>query len=642
MYCEQVWKELLGGREKRSKEQNLPVPRKARKQLEFLRILLLVKLIFNKVTTMGIYIEGFGISGYRSFGKNIQRVGPLSKINIFAGQNNSGKSNILNYLMHHHSSIIKAIQTKDSQYKLDELDRPLRDWDNIPRVEIGISHGGDYYKRVLNQPNFENNKYLSDLLEKVLKSDVLCTGSNVTWLPFEHQANKGFLISKKTIDLLANSVLNSNDWHSLWSRLTQQSGGNLLNVWIPQILERLIAGIVMPSFSIIPSVRRYTTDTTDKHDDYSGAGIIDRLARLQNPSYKDQVLKNRLQTINDFVRLVTGNQTATLEIPYERNTILVHMDGKTLPLTSLGTGIHEVIILASAATILTDQIVCMEEPELHMHPELQKKFIEYLEKQTTNQYFITTHSASILDRPSTSIFHVANNDGVSTVTPVSSPAQRFSVCLDLGYRASDLVQSNCIIWVEGPSDRVYLKWWIKALDSTLIEGIHYSIMFYGGRLLSHLTANDPEVEEFISLRRLNRHVSIVIDSDRKLKQKDINETKKRVQTEIDAGSGLSWVTAGREIESYIDRDVLETAAKEIHPNIVSMPYRTKYDDPLAVVTKPKSKVLVDKIKLAHRIVQNPVNWEILDLREKSESLVDFIRASNRLERIFASTVNRSV
>jgi hypothetical protein len=160
-------------------------------------------------------------------------------------------------------------------------------------------------------------------------------------------------------------------------------------------------------------------------------------------------------------------------------------------------------------------------------------------------------------------------------------------------------------------------------------------MFYGGRLLSHLAANDPEVEEFISLRRLNRHAAIVIDSDRKLRQKDINDTKKRVQTEIESSSGLAWITAGREIESYVDRNILEIAAKEIHPSIDSVPCRTKYDDPLNGLTKSNSKAIIDKIKLAHKIVQNPVNWDVLDLREKSEALVDFIRASNRLEKKFS-------
>ncbi len=587
---------------------------------------------------MGIYIDGFGISGYRSFGKTVQRIGPLGKINIFAGQNNSGKSNILNYLMHQYGNILKSIQTRSAKYKLDGLDIPMKDWDQTIRVEIGIAHNSEYYNNFLGKESIKGD--LSTWLDRILKSNNLSNGTKVAWLPFEASPNQWFSLNKTFIDQLADANILTNDrWQTLWSTITSQSRGELKAHWIPETLAKVAELIVLPSFTLIPSVRRYSAERTDKPEDYSGLGIIDKLAKLQNPSYKEQILKDKFHKINDFVRLVTGNPTAILEIPHERDTILVHMDNKTLPLTSLGTGIHEVIILASAATTLNEQIVCIEEPELHMHPELQKKFIEYLEKETTNQYFITTHSASILDRPSTSIFHVLNNDGVSTVTPVSSPTQRFSVCMDLGYRASDLVQSNCVVWVEGPSDRIYLKWWINELDKTLIEGIHYSIMFYGGRLLSHLTANDPEVDEFISLRRLNRHVSIVIDSDRTSKQKDINDTKKRVQSEIKAGLGLAWITAGREIESYIDRNILEAVAKELHPSIDSVPCRTKYDDPLNGLTKTKAKFAIDKIKLAHKIVQNPVNWEILDLREKTESLVDFIRVSNRLERKFESDVD---
>ncbi len=583
---------------------------------------------------MGIFIDGFSISGYRSFGKNVQRIGPLNKINIFAGQNNSGKSNILSYLMYQYGPIVQSIQTQRRQGNLEELDVPLKDWDRTTRLDIGIAHSSEYYNRIINLLKLDAN--LVSWMEIILKSDVLCNGANIAWLPFESNGNQVFQLNSETKDKLAVNVLNPRQWQILWEKMTQQGSGDLKEHWIPQVVSRIVGQIVLPTFSIIPSVRRYSAEATDKADDFSGMGIINRLAKLQNPGYKEQVLKDKFSTINNFVRVVTGNQTATLEIPHDRSNILVHMDGKTLPLTSLGTGIHEVIILASAATILNEQIVCIEEPELHMHPELQKKFIEYLEKETTNQYFVTTHSASILDKPNTSIFHVTINDGVSTVSPVSSSSQRFSVCTDLGYRASDLVQANCIIWVEGPSDRIYLKWWINSLDSTLIEGIHYSIMFYGGRLLSHLTANDPEVEEFISLRRLNQNISIVIDSDRKSKQNDINDTKKRVQAEFEASSGIAWITGGREIESYLDRGILEIAIKEIHPSIASVKCRTKYDDPLNGVTIKNAKITVDKIKLAHKIVQSSVNWEILDLREKSELLVDFIRSSNHLDTMFTS------
>jgi len=581
---------------------------------------------------MGIFIDGFGISGYRSFGKSVQRIGPLSKINIFAGQNNTGKSNVLNYLMYQYGPIFKSVQTHTKPTELNEIDRPIRDWDRIVRVEIGIAHASDNYKKILEDLKEERNLLL--WLDKILKSEVLSKGTNVTWIPLEAQSSDVFSINKEAIIGLVNELPDPRQWQNLWMRLTNQGQGDLKQHWIPQTLDRIIGRLILPAFSIIPSVRRYSQESTDKNDDFSGIGIITKLAKLQNPNFREQKLKGSFTKINDFVRLVTGNQTAILEIPHDGSDILVNMDGKILPLTSLGTGIHEVIILASAATVLKDQIVCIEEPELHMHPELQKKFIEYLDKETTNQYFITTHSGSILDRPNTSIFHVALDKGASIVTPVSSAAQRFSVCADLGYRASDLVQSNCIIWVEGPSDRIYLKWWIKSLDLDLVEGVHYSIMFYGGRLLSHLTANDPEVNEFISLRRLNQNISIVIDSDRKSKKKDINDTKKRVCAEFEAGSGLAWITAEREIENYIDRNIIETAVKEIHPSVDSISCRTKYDDPLNGFTKTKAKVLVDKIKLAHKVVQNPVNWDILDLREKSENLVDFVRVSNRLDKLF--------
>ena len=71
-----------------------------------------------------------------------------------------------------------------------------------------------------------------------------------------------------------------------------------------------------------------------------------------------------------------------------------------------------------------------------------------------------------------------------------------------------------------------MRAWIEAADPALIEGAHYSIMFYGGTLLAHLSPRDPqEVEDFISLARLNRNVAVVMDSDRSKKGDRINRTK---------------------------------------------------------------------------------------------------------------------
>lgn len=130
---------------------------------------------------------------------------------------------------------------------------------------------------------------------------------------------------------------------------------------------------------------------------------------------------------------------------------------------------------------------------------------------------------------------------------------------DLDVRASDLLQANGIIWVEGPSDRIYLNRWIELWTSgALKEGLHYQIVFYGGRLLAHLSASDPEESnDLIKILRVNKNAVIVIDSDKIQASDSLNQTKSRLVSEINDMGGLSWVTAGREVENYLPRVLLE-------------------------------------------------------------------------------------
>ncbi|MHC9542590.1 MAG: AAA family ATPase [Vulcanimicrobiota bacterium] len=497
------------------------------------------------------------------------------------------------------------------------------------KFEYGICLNGAHYKKLLSK--FKSN-FPYQTIEEILYSKALTHNSELTWFPYEMPLGGNLHRSDYIEKSLLMEISNHDIWYQLWKNLTQSSHGSLEEHWVPQSLDKIFQVDEIEKVTLIPAIRHIGEPGTKASDDFSGIGIIDRLAQLQHPRHDRQELKEYFNNINIFLRVVTGSPDAKLEIPYERDTILVNVDNKILPLTSLGTGIHEVIILAAASTILTDQIICMEEPEIHMHPLLQKKLIHYLDSKTTNQYFISTHSAHILDAPGAMIFHVRLEDGTSIVEHVKTDLDRSSICSDLGYRSSDLLQTNCIIWVEGPSDRIYIRKWISTVDSELVEGLHYSIMFYGGRLLNHLTAKDPCIEDFISLRRLNRYVAIVIDSDRTKEEDGINETKERVRKEFTEDPGYVWITAGYTIENYIDHDVLETAIKSIYQQIESLSTYNRFKDPLKCFVPNIAISKLDKVKIAHQIEKmDSIDTNIEDLNEKIHNLVAFIREANGIE-----------
>ncbi|WP_292318026.1 AAA family ATPase [Mesorhizobium sp.] len=321
-------------------------------------------------------------------------------------------------------------------------------------------------------------------------------------------------------------------------------------------------------------------------------------------------------------------------------------------LSESGSSLKSVFIILSTLRLMPETekiawdkvVLCVEEPENNLHPALLRRLLNFLAERREERGFtliIATHSPAGIDwstkRNDSQIIHV-KHDGVSASAHVAiGYTGSRDILDDLDIRASDILQANGVIWVEGPSDRIYLNKWIElsSNNNTLKEGVHYSIMFYGGKLLSHLNAMAPreEASKLISLLSLNRNAALLMDSDRHLgkpardgkparkPRMNLNETKTRLKSELLGMGGYVWVTDGREVENYISPPLLARLAS----NAAVGQYESVLESP------ELGEFNGDKIALAHRVAELATSEDLsghLDLAPMLAGLCDAIRSWN--------------
>ncbi len=212
-------------------------------------------------------------------------------------------------------------------------------------------------------------------------------------------------------------------------------------------------------------------------------------------------------------------------------------------------------------------VFVIEELENSLHPRVQRNLYQYLRDRFTGDALVlmSTHSPIAIDffqsDDAASLYSVSQSDGATRCRRIEAFDDTVGLLDLIGVKASDALMSNFVIWVEGPSDRVYLNHWIQLLTGGRFrEGRDYAIMFYGGKLLSHLTmAPTEETEAFIKLLRINPKCSILIDSDKARSPDSINATKRRIAAESAAAGRFCWITQGREIENYLSNEFLDKA-----------------------------------------------------------------------------------
>lgn len=571
-------------------------------------------------------LKSLKIKNYKHIGDSYIGFDKLENLNILVGQNNIGKSTLL-------QSIEMLIS--DNKNNRDISMKTKLEFGFCPtEKEIQDSFGITPYSLETNYPNIgygKNfiNRYMTFELQHIKTSG----GEQFLLSDIPELSKKDFEIATRndSFKYLGKNYI-SNHMRAL--KLIKLSADR----------------------NLVPEVQNSSQKVSE---DGTGATNLIRqylnLANLPNEIVENDIL-NALNQImkpeNHFERIMCQEIETIDGASSKWEVQLVNENGK-IPISNSGSGLRTILLVLIKLFLetrerenyvlensLKNTVFIFEELENNLHPAIQRNLFEFLyqwAKENNSQIFLTTHSTVPINmfsgRDNVTLTHIKKENNRIITNSALSFIENEDILMNLGVRASDILQSNAVIWVEGPSDRIYINKWIELYSAgTLKENIHYQILFYGGKLLSHLTGRVDESNELIQLFRANLHSIIVIDSDKTNSNKRINKTKQRIKNEFMQNQAIVWITQGKEIENYLSRNIF----KKVYKVNKQIGQYEKIDDFLN--NNSRNQIMGDyyvtnkvseSISIAKEMLLEDIN--VLDLERQISTIVKQIKTWNGMQ-----------
>lgn len=526
-----------------------------------------------------------------SLGKT-RGLGPLSLINIFIGANNSGKSRLLRALfslkdLGHTTNIYSA----DIIYNLiNEAKTKLNSILSSHRITgidgITSAHFDDILKF---DPHFvKSEPSIYKLTEEKLKAFLRVSGGTLSYAPgvsyADSYADRSAIVSQ--LQTLGNETFDQFNKHKPDSILDFKK-----RYYIPILRGMRPLDDKQTDFYKTRTATDYFSNSplTDQTKVFTGIELY-------------QTLKNKLlgepedrEAVRDFENFLSKkffkSQQITL-IPREGDTTVHVKIGKEkqLPIYQLGDGLQNLIICVFNIFMEKDRcLFFIEEPDICMHPSLQRSFLEVISAHKKHQYFITTHSNHLLDMTldfsDISVFHFSKVEDDETPFPIKvTSSHDHNLLRDIGVRNSSVFLTNATIWVEGITDRLYLRTYMakycKEIEegnkdlaktlSNLKEDLHYSFVEYQGTNLTHWSF-DPNDEDTKRMKAtyVCAHAFLIADGD-------ISGKGNREEIYKAMLGDRFFILNAKEIENFIPPEVLKLVVakrfEELGKNVDTIKY----------------------------------------------------------------------
>lgn len=543
-------------------------------------------------------IQRLQIKRYKSLlDLELDEIGDLT---ILIGKNSRGKSNI-----------VEAINLFFSEF------------DSTIKREITPINDSIWYDRETEKPiEFNFTILLNDEeKEKILSNQIIKdlgfknVGNNLTinrkiiymepnkgiWITTDIKLDDFFLIRGGKLE--KNSYKETNKNRQAPTKPSAPPTPPLAEENIIKNIIQLVSSIIKGKFKLILATRNASGEPSVLGDRMSliPQNIQSNIVTLQQS--RKRLDEKKWAQIKDYLNNI---KSISSELDIIQNKILVDEKDIRFPISYIGGGDQEVLNLIYPLTV-EEGIFGIEEPELHLHPELARNFMEiFKEISSTKQLFITTHSPIFVDKGDLSnTLIVQKTRKASKIFRLKEEKDLKKILYELGHRPSDIFFADKVLLVEGYTEKVILP--------ILAEKIGINLLEYGVSIL-HTRGKDKGKYHLKMWAEITKNADVTIfmllDNNAQKEMDEIIGQKliKQNHTHL-------WSKG--DIEEYYPEDIFKNAAIDVIEKDYSI--QLSDDDKEKIKAQPKIKTVEDILKKKKKTYDG---WKVLIGRKVAEGMTD--------------------